>query len=121
MEVVRSLSFTNVAALLILVWLLPLAPVNAAPIRTEKAACDRVKARISAIRHFPVSVVAFCDIIGVVDSPKGFYVLALHSNQRCDGICSTNMGWFAVQKKTGRVFEWDVTEMKVGRPVGPRS
>jgi len=27
------------------------------------------------------------------------------------------MGWFAVQKATGRVFEWDVAEQKLGLPV----
>lgn len=121
MKVVCTLNLTSIAALLFAGAGIPLEPLNAAPVRTEKAACDRVKTRISTIRHFPVSVVAFCDTIGAGDSPKGFYVLALHSNRRCDGICSTNMGWFAVQKGTGRVFEWDVAEMKLGRPVGPRS
>ena len=120
MRLVWPLSFANITALLFVSGLLPLAPLNAAPVRTEKAACDRVKTRIAAIRHFPVSVVAFCDI-GANNSPKGFYVLALHSNRRCEGICSTNMGWFAVQKRTGRVFEWDVAEMRLGPPVGPHS
>jgi len=27
------------------------------------------------------------------------------------------MGWFAVDKRTGRVFEWDVTDMKLGKPI----
>jgi hypothetical protein len=27
------------------------------------------------------------------------------------------MGWFAVQKATGRVFEWDVAELRLGPPV----
>ena len=89
----------------------------AAPINTESAACERVKARVSAVMRFPVSIVAFCDIIAPADSPKGYYVLALHSNRKCNGICSTNMGWFAVQKATGRVFEWDVGEDKLGRPI----
>src|SRR5689334_18468852 len=121
MKVGRALCLTNSAALLFVNGLLPLAPLHAAPVRTEKAACDRVKTRMSAIRHFPVSVVAFCDTIRAADSPKGYYVLALHSNRRCEGICSTNMGWFAVHKKTGRVFEYDTAEMRVGRPVGPTS
>src|SRR3954471_24622166 len=106
MRLVWTLNFANIAALLFASGLLPLTSLNAAQVRTEKAACDRVKTRIAAIRHFPVSAVAFCDPIRAADSPKGYYVLALHSNRRCDGICSTNMGWFAVQKETGRVFEW---------------
>lgn len=52
------------------------APLNAKPVRTSKAACERVKTRISAVEHFPVSSVAFCDTIGTADSPRGFYVLA---------------------------------------------
>ena len=46
-----------------------------------------------------------------------YYVLALHSRRDCDGICSTNMGWFAVEKATGRVFNWDVAEWKLGPPI----
>ena len=89
-------------------------PVGAAPVATEKTACDLTKARVAARGHFPVSVIAFCDIIGAEDSPRGYYVLALHSTRKCDGICSTNMGWFAIQKSTGRVFEFDLEEWKPG-------
>ena len=109
----RVTAFSNIAALLLAMGLLPsTGPLDAAPVRTAKAACERVKTRLSAVERFPV-----CDPIGAADSPKGFYVLSLHSNRHCDGICSTNMGWFAVEKRTGRVFEWDVAEMKLGPPV----
>jgi hypothetical protein len=121
MRVVCALNVTSIAASMLVSGLFSLAPLNAAPVRTEKAACDRVKTRIAAIRHFPVSAVAFCDTIGAADSPKGFYILALHSNRHCEGICSTNMGWFAVHKRTGRVFEWDTAEMRLGRRIGPHS
>jgi hypothetical protein len=93
---------------------------NAAPVKTAKAACDVVKAQVSASRHFPISAVAFCDIIPERESPRAYYVLALHSRRNCEGICSTNMGWFAVQKPTGRVFEWDVAEEKLGPSVKVR-
>jgi hypothetical protein len=88
-------------------------------VKTAEAACDAVKARVSASRHFPTSIIAFCDTISERDSPKNLYVLALHSKRECDGICSTNMGWFAVQKTTGRVFEWNVAEWKLGSLVKP--
>ena len=91
----------------------------AAPVRTEKAACNQIRTRVAAVRHFRASVITYCDTIGSADSPKRFYVVALHSNRRCDGICSTNMGWFAIQKTTGRVFEWDVADMKLGRLIKP--
>jgi hypothetical protein len=117
----RSLTgFANLAAMLLAMrFFTPTAPLEAAPVRTAKAACERVKTRVSAVEHFLVSVVAFCDTIGAADRRKGFYVLALHSNRRCAGICSTNMGWFAVEKRTGRVFEWNVAEMELGKPVRP--
>ena len=92
------------------------APVVAAPVATANAACDQTKAFVLARGDFPVSAIAFCDTVSPDSSPKGYYVLALHSRRDCDGICSTNMGWFAVQKATGRVFEWDVAEQKLGPP-----
>jgi hypothetical protein len=94
------------------------APVQAAPVKTKTEACSAVKVRVAADRHFPVSAVAFCDTISLSDSPPGYYVLALHSRRQCAGICSTNMGWFAIDEKTGRVFNFDVGEWKVGSPVG---
>lgn len=93
------------------------APAATAPVASEQAACALTKARVVARDHFPVSVIAFCDFIVPEAQPKGFYVLALHSARKCDGICSTNMGWFAVQKATRRVFEWDMVEEKLGPPV----
>jgi hypothetical protein len=30
------------------------------------------------------------------------------------------MGWFAVDKRTGRVFDWDVAEMKLGQSIQAR-
>ena len=96
------------------------ASVSAAPATTEKAACDLTKARVAARGHFPVSAIAFCDMALSEEWPKRYYVLALHSTRKCDGICSTLMGWFAVEKRTGRVFEWDINEDKTGKLVKVR-
>ena len=103
--------------MLIVVALMLAAEPAPQPVRTEEAACERVKTRFVAVRRFPRSRIAFCDVISRADSPRGFYVLALHSNRRCDGICSTNLGWFAVDRATGRVFEWDVAENRLGPPI----
>lgn len=89
-------------------------PAGAAPVKTAKAACTLAKARAAALGRFPVSAIAFCDIIPADSSPNGYYVMALHGRRHCGGICSTNMGWFAVEKATGRLFEWDVGEQKLG-------
>jgi hypothetical protein len=99
------------------------APVGAASVTTEKAACELTKARVAARDHFPVSAIAFCDLIVPEWQPKGFYVLGLHGKRDdCGGdVCgSTLMGWFAVQKATGKVFEWDMVEDKLGLPVKAR-
>ena len=95
-------------------------PAQASTVTTEKAACDVTKARVAARDHFPVSAIAFCDVVVPEAQPKGFYVLGLHGkrNDCGDKVCgSTLMGWFAVQKATGQVFEWDMVEDALGQPV----
>ena len=99
------------------------APAAAATVTTEKEACDLTKTRVAARGHFPVSAIAFCDVIIPEAQPKGLYVLGLHGKRDdCGGdICgSTLMGWFAVQKATGRMFEWDSVEEKLGQQVQVR-
>ena len=93
---------------------------SGARIKTSEAACEWVKARVSASRHFPKSAIAYCDTIPVNRSPKSVYVLQLHSKRECEGICSSSMGWYAVQKTTGRVFEWNVADWRLASPVGPK-
>jgi hypothetical protein len=97
--------------------LLPGGAAEARPVGTQRAACALVKARIAASWRIAKRRIAFCDVIPWASSPRDFYVLALHSNRRCDGICSTNLGWFAVRKSDGRLFEWDVGEYRLGSPI----
>ena len=92
-------------------------PADARPTRTVDAACSRAKARFHASSGFPPGRIAFCDFLSRSDSPRGFYVLALHSTRRCDAICSTNLGWFAVERRSGRVYVWNVAEARLGRPL----
>lgn len=99
------------------------APARAVRVTTEKTACDLTKARVAARGHFPKSAIAFCDVIVPEAQPKGFYVLGLHGKRDdCgDEVCgSTLMGWFAVQKATGQVFEWDINEDRPGKRVKVR-
>lgn len=93
------------------------AQAKAAPVRTQAEACAAVKASVAVNRHVPVSIIAFCDVIPLSEVPRGYYVLALHSDRKCEGICSTNMGWFAVNQRTSRVFKFDVDSRKVGLPI----
>jgi hypothetical protein len=61
-----------------------------------------------------------CETIGAVDGPHGYYVLALRGRCREQVCGSTLVGWYAVRKRTGCVFEWNVAEWKLGPPIGGR-
>jgi hypothetical protein len=108
------------AMLVLAVALLPACATGAEPVRSDRAACEAVKSRVAAAWDVPDGVIAFCDSIPADSSPAEFYVMALHSNRICEGICSTNMGWYAIHKATGRVYEWDVGEWKLGPPLRQR-
>ncbi len=105
------------ALLLLAVASLSACATGAESVRSERGACEAVKARVTAVRDVPGGVIGFCDIIPADSSPADFYVITLHSNRICEGICSTNMGTYAVHKATGRIFEWDVGEWQLGPPV----
>lgn len=92
------------------------------PVSSAEAACVVATARVTAQRRLPTSHVAFCDDIPETDGRDGYYVMALRA--RCpEELCgSTNMGWFAVQKATGEVFEVDdVSDWTLGRRVAEGS
>jgi hypothetical protein len=82
-------------------------------IDSEKAACMLLKKRIATAEGFPISTIAFCDALPASASPHGLYVIALHSTRKCEGICSTLIGWFAVRKTTGEVGEFDINENRM--------
>ena len=87
-------------------------PVAAATVTSEQAACDVIKARVAARGRFSVSAIRLCDVIVPEAQPRDYYVLALQSKRQCEGICSTHMGWFAVHRASGRVYEWDINDNK---------
>ena len=45
-------------------------------------------------------------------------VIALRSFRECDGFCSNLRGWFAVNRNTGEVREWNVGEWMIGKQIG---
>lgn len=102
------------ASLLVAAVLASSAHANPTPVNGAEEACALVEARFAARNRFPKSRLGFCDVIAAANSPPGFFVLALHSTRKCDGICSTLLGWFAVERSTGRVFDWDVGEWELG-------
>lgn len=103
-----------------IIGLIALSPPSCAKTQTvpsAQAACAVATARVTAQGHLPASHVALCDDIREADIPDGYYLMALRAHCSEELCGSTNMGWFAVQKATGDVFEWDVAGAKLGRPV----
>ena len=87
------------------------------PVANVEAACAVATDRVTAEKGLPVSHVAFCDNIPEKSGRPGYYIMALRAHCREELCGSTLMGWFAVQKATGEVFEVDVTDWSLGRPV----
>src|ERR1043165_2914179 len=87
---------------------------NPATVTSGAQACALVKASFSATHNFPRSRIGYCDF-AVRYVPRGYYVLILHSTRRCNYICSSWLGSFAVEKANGRVFEWNTADWRLGR------
>lgn len=83
-------------------------------VASAEAACTVTTAQVTAQRDLPTGHVATCDPISEADSPDDHYVLALGADCREELCGSTLMGWFAVKKATGAVFEWDMAEGQIG-------
>ena len=86
---------------------------------SSKAACASLKKRIARHDAIPAERIDrtwFCDVTST-DDPN-WWVIGLRSFRRCDGICSNLRGWFAVNRRTGEVREWNVAEFSIGPPIG---
>lgn len=46
--------------------------------------------------------------------PPGFYVTRLNAVCQQEICGSVLLGWYAVEAKTGRVFEWDMGALEMG-------
>lgn len=85
-------------------------------------ACSTLKARVGAhdgVAPAQLDKTWFCDI--TEDKEHGhpeWWVIGLRSFRQCDGICSNLRGWFAVNRSSGEVREWDVGAGKLGGPIG---
>ena len=113
--------FRTAAKMMVAGAILAFAPsAHASPVGTGEAACGVVKARVATRLHRLPSSIPFCETLRVADSPRGFYILALRGRCREEICGSTLIGWYAVQKRTGRVFEWDVGDWRLGAPITRR-
>ena len=87
------------------------------PVADVEGACAVATARVTAERGLPVSHVATCDPGNEESGRPGYYIVALRAHCREELCGSTLMGWFAVRKATGEVFEVDVADWEPGRRV----
>lgn len=87
------------------------------PVASAEVACAVATARVTAERDLPVSHVAMCDPVSDENGRPGYYIMALRAHCREELCGSSLMGWYAVQKATGEVFEVDVADWALGRRV----
>jgi hypothetical protein len=96
------------------------APADATPVSSGEAACAVARARVAGHFHRTRASIPACETLRAADGPRDYYLLALRGWCR-ETVCgSTLIGWFAVEKHTGRVFEWDVGEDRLGVELSPR-
>jgi len=95
---------------------------HAAPSSDSKA-CSVLKERIGVHHGLPPTALDktwFCDIAKdpYYENPPDWWVIRLRSSRQCDGICSNLRGWFAVNRLTNEVREFDMGRHAVGGPIG---
>ena len=83
---------------------------------SQDSACAVLKKRIVKLRVLsqssPIANGWYCDFSTLGD--ERWYVIALRSNRKCEGICSNLLGWYAVDRSNGAVHEFDMADVKVG-------
>lgn len=90
------------------------AGAEAAQVTTPQAACALATERVTKLRGLPASHVATCDGAAEEADANGYFILALLAHCR-EALCgSTNMGWFAIRKSDGDLFDWDVAGWRPG-------
>jgi hypothetical protein len=87
---------------------------------SSDAACAALKKRLAThdgLATDRIEATWYCDV-AVADLPD-WWVIGLRSHRQCEGICSNLRGWFAVNRLSGEVREFDVGEFSIGGPVSP--
>jgi hypothetical protein len=85
---------------------------------TAEAACSILTQRMGKFDHIRnPNTFWSCDTLPDEPDRPDFYVIGLRSHQIREGIFSNLRGWYAVRKSTGKIYEYDMGELKV-RPMG---
>jgi hypothetical protein len=109
---------SHIACLAVLSFIMMPMVAISAPI-SKDAACKLLTTQ--ALRQHFVAKPAppghyYCDI----DSPSdGYFIIGLHYSYKAaaETFGSNLVGWYAVRQIDGRIFEWDMPNMHLGRPV----
>jgi hypothetical protein len=106
---VASILLSGVASLVV-------QPADAGGRMSQRSACSVLKATVARRESLPITGPTglgwYCDF--AKGSNKGSYVIALRSGRKCAGICSNLMGWYAINRGTGKVREWNIEGNRVG-------
>jgi hypothetical protein len=89
----------------------------------ETTACTVLEKRIAKLYKLSETGLVggprwFCDFASYDD--KHWFLIALRSDRKVDGLpcnginCSNLVGWYAVNRHTGAIHDWDMGEFKVG-------
>jgi hypothetical protein len=88
----------------------------ASGLMTQNKACDLLKKRVGKFYSLAESETVragwFCDFTTYEDT--SWFVIGLRSNRQCEGICSNLVGWYAVDRRTGSVRDFDVGPYQIG-------
>ncbi len=84
------------------------------PVTSDDQACERVMSVLVENNTYRADQMANCDG-GADENNPGYYVLRVNGFCRDPQGCgSVLLGWYAVDERTGAVFEMDVAEWAVG-------
>ncbi len=84
---------------------------------SEAEACDAVKGAVVSTGRFEADVINNCDF-GSSDEAPAYYVLRLNAHCREELCGSVLLGWYGVERDTGRVFDWDISYMRPIEEIG---
>jgi hypothetical protein len=90
---------------------------NTVAVGSDERACELAKRAVAEAGDFSPSQIAGCDVSLDEETHKRHYVLRLNGYCREEICGSVLLGWYAVDRITAQVSEWDVAEWKLGRPL----
>lgn len=88
---------------------------------SSEAACLKLRRVVARTYSAPHGAGEYHCELDTSEHVHGYYVFGLHSNFPAppgagpDWVGSSIVGWFAVSKSTGKVFNWDLPDLGLGQ------